>query len=169
MEELKKYYTLNDGQKIPCIAYGTYAAAEQDGAATLRLAIEAGYRYFDTASFYGTETYLAEAVRDSGLPRSEFIIATKAWKTELGYENIKAACKQSLEKLGTDYVDLYLLHWPSPSADYEDWKQLDLESWRAMEELCREGKAKSIGVSNFMPHHLDNIWQHISLASCKSD
>ena len=123
----------------------------------IRAAIEAGYRYFDTASFYGTETYLAQAVRESGISRDEIFIASKLWKTEMGYENVKYAFERSLDKLNTDYLDLYLIHWPLPDPEYKDWKQLDKETWRAMEELYQAGKVRAIGLSNFLPHHIDNI------------
>ena len=96
------------------------------------MAIEAGYRYFDTASFYGTEGYLAEAIESSGISRDEFFIASKAWKDEMGYEQTKKAFENSLERLKTDYLDLYLIHWPLPVPDYQDWKTLDVETWRAL-------------------------------------
>nr|WP_296960155.1 aldo/keto reductase [uncultured Mediterraneibacter sp.] len=157
MVEKMKEYCLNNGVKIPAVAFGTYKAAEGKSAEVIRTAIEAGYRYFDTASFYGTETYLAEAIKQSGLPREEFFIATKAWKEELGYENVKKAFYNSLERLQTDYLDLYLIHWPLPEPGYKDWKELDTETWRAMEELYQEGKIRAIGLSNFLPHHIENI------------
>ena len=155
-------YILNYGVQIPAVGFGTYKAAEGRNADVSRMAIESGYRYFDTASFYGTETYLAEAVRESGLHRDDFFIASKLWKTEMGYETVKTAFTRTLEKLETDYLDLYLIHWPLPEPEYADWRNLDRETWRAMEELCAEGKIRAIGLSNFLPHHIDNI-----LKDCK--
>ncbi|HJC43695.1 MAG TPA: aldo/keto reductase [Candidatus Mediterraneibacter gallistercoris] len=152
-----EHYILNNGVEIPAIAFGTYKAADGKSADVIRAAIEAGYRYFDTASFYGTETYLAQAVRESGISRDEIFIASKLWKTEMGYENVKYAFERSLDKLNTDYLDLYLIHWPLPDPEYKDWKQLDKETWRAMEELYQAGKVRAIGLSNFLPHHIDNI------------
>lgn len=152
-----EHYILNNGVEIPAIAFGTYKAADGKSADVIRAAIEAGYRYFDTASFYGTETYLAQAVRESGISRDEIFIASKLWKTEMGYENVKSAFERSLDKLNTDYLDLYLIHWPLPDPEYKDWKQLDKETWRAMEELYQAGKVRAIGLSNFLPHHIDNI------------
>ena len=102
-------YILNNGVQIPAIAFGTYKAADGKNADVIRMAIEAGYRYFDTASFYETETYLAEAIRESGRSRDEFFIASKLWKTEMGYENVKRAFSRTLENLETDYLDLYLI------------------------------------------------------------
>lgn len=154
-----EHYILNNGVEIPAIAFGTYKAADGKSADVIRAAIEAGYRYFDTASFYGTETYLAQAVRESGISRDEIFIASKLWKTEMGYENVKYAFERSLDKLNTDYLDLYLIHWPLPDPEYKDWKQLDKETWRAMEELYQAGKVRAIGLSNFLPHHIDNIFE----------
>ncbi len=152
-----KHYILNNGVEIPAVAFGTYKAADGKSADVIRTAIEAGYRYFDTASFYGTETYLAEAVRESGIARDEIFIASKLWKTEMGYDNVKSAFRHTLDNLKTDYLDLYLIHWPLPEPGYKDWKQLDKETWKAMEELVREGKIRAIGLSNFLPHHIENI------------
>lgn len=164
MKTIYDCYTLNNGVQIPCVAYGTYKAAEQETADTIREAIETGYRYFDTASFYGTEPYLADAIRESGISREEFFIASKVWKTEMGYEETKAAFQQTLERLKTDYLDLYLIHWPLPEVGYEEWKILDLETWRAMEELYRKGKIRAIGLSNFLPHHIENILKSSEIA-----
>lgn len=150
-------YVLNNGVEIPAVAFGTYKAADGKSADVIRAAIGAGYRYFDTASFYGTETYLAEAIRESGIPRREFFIASKLWKDEMGYENVKIAFERTLNNLRTDYLDLYLIHWPLPEPGYKEWRQLDKETWRAMEELYEAGKIRAIGLSNFLPHHIENI------------
>lgn len=153
-------FVLKNGIEIPAAAFGTYKAADGNSAQVIRAAIEAGYRCFDTASFYGTETYLAEAIRESGIAREEFFITSKAWKTEMGYENTKQAFERTLKNLDTDYLDMYLIHWPLPEPGYRDWKALDLETWRAMEDLYAEGKIRAIGLSNFLPHHIENILVH---------
>ena len=155
-------FILKNGIEIPVAAFGTYKAADGKSAQVIRAAIEAGYRCFDTASFYGTETYLAEAIRESGIAREEFFITSKVWKTEMGYENTKLAFERTLKNLDTDYLDMYLIHWPLPEPGYRDWKALDLETWRAMEDLYAEGKIRAIGLSNFLPHHIENI-----LANCR--
>lgn len=160
MKSIYDCYTLNNGVKIPCVAFGTFKTAQENNKEVLSTAIETGYRYFDTASFYGTETYLGEAIRDSGIPRGEFFLTSKMWKDEMGYESTKKAFRLSLERLGTDYLDLYLIHWPLPSADFQEWRQLDLETWRALEELYEEGRVRAIGLSNFLPHHIENILEH---------
>ncbi|MCI8321810.1 MAG: aldo/keto reductase [Dorea sp.] len=153
-------YTLNNGVKIPCVAFGTYKAALGDNVEILKQAAACGYRYFDTASFYGTETFLGQAIKESKLPREEFFITSKMWKDEMGYDAAKAAFSRSLEKLGTDYLDLYLIHWPLPSPGYKDWKTLDVKTWRALEELYEDGKIRAVGLSNFLPHHIENLLEN---------
>ncbi|MDO4285755.1 MAG: aldo/keto reductase [Eubacteriales bacterium] len=164
-ESMQKTYTLANGVAIPVLGFGTYKTMDEkrDGA-VLREAIRAGYRYFDTASFYGTEEALGEAIAESGIPREEFFIATKAWKSEMGYEQVKEAFAASLERLRLDYLDLYLIHWPLPVPDYEDWKELDAQTWAAMEELYQNGKVRAIGVSNFLPHHMKNLMERGRIA-----
>ena len=163
MNSMKDCYELANGVKIPCMGYGTYKAAEGNNEGIIKTAIEAGYRYFDTASFYDTEEALGRAIHESGIPREEFFLASKAWKTEMGYEEVKKAFAQTLEKLGTDYLDMYLLHWPLPNPEYKDWKELDVETWRGLEELYKAGKVKAIGVSNFLLHHLENLIQNCEI------
>ena len=153
MNSMKDCYELANGVKIPCMGYGTYKAAEGNNESIIKTAIEAGYRYFDTASFYDTEEALGRAIHESGIPREEFFLTSKAWKTEMGYEEVKKAFAQTLEKLGTDYLDMYLIHWPLPNPEYKDWKELDVETWRGLEELYKADKVKAIGVSNFLLHH----------------
>lgn len=157
MDNIYDGFKLNNGVLNPCIGFGTYKAADQRSADIIKMALETGYRYFDTASFYETEEYLASAVKEMGIPREELFITSKAWKTEMGYENIKKAFAQTLERLETNYLDLYLIHWPLPETGYENWKELNKESWKAMEELYAADKVKAIGVSNFLPHHLENL------------
>lgn len=163
MKNMYDCYTLNNGIEIPCIGYGTYKAADNKSSDIIRTAIDAGYRYFDTASFYETEAYLADAIRDSGLPREDFFIASKVWKSEMGYEETKAAFRRTLKNLNTDHLDLYLIHWPLPAPDCADWKQLDIDTWRAMEELYQEGRIRAIGLSNFLPHHIENLLEHCEI------
>lgn len=153
-------YTLNNGVKLPWAAFGTYKAAQGNNVEILKMAIDSGYRYFDTASFYGTEEYLGQAIKMSGIPREEFFIASKMWKDEMGYEEAKKAFAGSLKKLGTDYLDLYLIHWPLPQPGHETWKALDIETWRALEELYEEGRVRAIGLSNFLPHHIENLLEN---------
>ena len=160
MESIYDCFKLNNDMKIPCVGFGTYKAAEGNNEEILKTAIEAGYRYFDTASFYQTEEFVGQAIRESNLPREDFFLVSKMWKDEMGYQQTKDALEKSLKRLGTDYLDIYLIHWPRPSADCENWKELDLETWRAMEELQKEGKIRGLGLSNFLPHHIKNILEN---------
>ena len=147
------HFTLNNGLEVPAVGFGTYKASRE----SMELAIEAGYRYFDTASFYGNEGMLGEALRKSGIAREKFMIASKLWKADLGYTSTLEALNRTLEALGTSYVDVYLIHWPRPDLSREDWKELDRESWRAMEEMYSAGKIRALGLSNFLPYHAENI------------
>ena len=160
---MNKTYTMNNGVQIPAVGFGTYKAADGKSADVIKKAIGSGYRYFDTASFYGTEPYLAEAIRQSGLPRKDFFIASKLWKSEMGYENAREAFRRTLENLDTDYLDLYLIHWPRPFDLDAEWRDLDVETWKALEELYRAGRVRAIGVSNFLPHHLNNLMERTGI------
>ncbi|MCR4647733.1 MAG: aldo/keto reductase [Lachnospiraceae bacterium] len=153
-----KTFKLSNGIELPGIGYGTYLSTEgSKGDEAIRMALEAGYRYLDTASFYKNEEEVGKAVRESGIPREEIMTASKIWKTEMGYENTLKAFENSMERLGFDYLDVYLIHWPYNELSNADWKETIRETWTAMEKLYEEGKVKAIGVSNFLPHHLDVI------------
>ena len=155
---MNEFYTLNDGSKIPKIGFGTYNEEFADNKDVILQAIECGYRFFDTASLYETERSLGNALRESGISRSEVIIETKLWIDEMGAGNVEKAFERSLERLQTDYVDIYMIHWPRQTgSDDEDWKALDTETWRCMEKLVDQGKVRRLGLSNFLPHHLKNI------------
>ena len=149
-------FTLSNGVEIPAVGYGTYLTSEKDDG-TVAAALAAGYRHFDTASFYGTEQALGDALKAAGVPREELFLTSKLWKDEMGYENALAAFERSLQKLGTDYLDLYLIHWPRTDDLTAEWRQLDRDTWRALEELYRAGRVRAIGVSNFLPHHLRSL------------
>lgn len=152
-----KYYQLNNGNKIPTIGFGTYKAQEDEGIASVKKAIEAGYRLIDTAAKYENEEAVGKAIKQSGIAREELMITTKLWRENLGYESTKKAFETSLAKLDLDYIDLYLIHWPANAKNYENWQKANNDSWRAMEELVKEGKIKNIGVSNFWPEHLEPL------------
>lgn len=163
MSAIESKFVLTNGMEIPCVGFGTYNAKGGDNLKMIKDAIEVGYRYFDTASLYGTERALGQAIKESGIPRDQFMVASKVWIDEMGYENTKAALQRTLSRLQMDYLDFYLIHWPKQKETDENWKELDLETWRAMEELVQEGKIKAIGLSNFLPHHTDNILQHCKI------
>lgn len=157
LELIRESYKLKDGTKVPKIGFGCYNPRKQDYVTILKTAIDAGYRYFDTASLYETESDLAKALKESGIDRKEVQIASKAWYDELGYEETKAAFSRTLERLETDYLDFYLLHWPKASEDDPYWKEKDKSAWKALTELKKAGKIRHIGVCNFLPHHLENL------------
>ena len=150
--------TLRNGVQIPRLGFGTYKTLEGEVAeASVLVALEAGYRHIDTAAFYGNEVSVGRAIRRSGIPREEIFVTTKVWNTERGYEKAKASILASLERLGLDYVDLCLIHWPAIPKQYSDWEAINVDTWRAFTELHRLGKVRAIGVSNFKPRHLDAL------------
>ena len=142
---------LRDGGVIPQLGFGVFQVTPADTPAAVSRALEAGYRHIDTAAGYQNEAEVAEAVRSSGLSRSEVFITTKLFNDDHGFDNAKRAFHASLDRLGSEYVDLYLIHWPIPTYDKY------VETWRALIELRDEGLAKSIGVSNFQAAHLGRI------------
>ncbi|HEL1584596.1 TPA: aldo/keto reductase [Streptococcus suis] len=153
-----KDYLMNNGLTIPAVGFGTYQS--QDGEEVYQAvlaALKAGYRHIDTAALYGNEASIGQAIKDSGIPREELFITTKLWNDAHGYEEAKEAFAISLEKLGLDYVDLYLIHWPNPVAIRDRWQETNAATWKAMEELVVAGKIRTIGVSNFMVHHLEEL------------
>ena len=155
---MNEFYVLNDGTKIPKIGFGTYNEEFEDNKASILTAIECGYRFFDTASLYETERSLGAAIKDSGIARSDVMIETKLRIDEMGAEAAKTAVAKSLDRLQTDYIDIYMMHWPRQTgADDENWKELDIETWHAMEDMVRQGLVRRLGLSNFLPHHLKNI------------
>lgn len=152
-----EYDTLSNGLRLPKVGYGTYKTEGKEGIRVVTQALEAGYRLLDTASFYGNEEAVGEGIRRSGIPREELLLTSKAWRNEMGYENILAAFDRSCRRLGVEYLDLYLIHWPRVPYSDPDWKRHNAESWRALEELYRAGRVRAIGVSNFLPEHLDAL------------
>lgn len=155
-------FQLQNGLEIPNIGFGTYNPQGGDNCAIIRSAIEAGYRYFDTASLYGTERALGQAVKESGIDRKDIFIASKMWIDEMGYEETLQAFDRTIDRLQTDYLDLYLIHWPRRMEEDTDWKERGQATWHAMEELYKQGKIRGLGLSNFLPHHMGNI-----LANCE--
>ncbi len=139
----------NNGETIPQIGLGVFLMKDKDEfMKAIKWAIDAGYRHFDTAAYYGNEQWLGEALKESGLKRDEYFVTSKVWNSDHGYDKTMAAFEKTRNKLGLDYLDLYLVHWPAP--DY-------VGSWKAMEELYKAGKIKSIGVSNFKKHHMEDL------------
>lgn len=154
-----QYITLNDGQVIPSLGFGTYKATAEEGVASVQAALQKGYRLLDTAAKYENEEQVGQGIRLSAVPREEIKVTTKLWRENMGYEQTKSAVALSLQKLGLDYIDLYLIHWPANAKNYGNWQQANADAWRAMEELQDAGQIRSIGVSNFWPEHLDALLQ----------
>lgn len=158
---LNDTYTLNNGVKIPVVGFGTWQTPDGEVAEkSVLAALNSGYRHIDTAAAYGNEESVGRAIKKSGIRRDELFVTTKLWNSDHGYENTKKAIDTSLMKLGLDYLDLYLIHWPNPVAMRENWAELNSESWQAMEEAQKAGKIRAIGVSNFRKHHLDALLEN---------
>ncbi|WP_271986410.1 aldo/keto reductase [Pseudoclavibacter terrae] len=143
--------TMNDGIEIPQLGLGVYKVPDEEATRVVVDAIDLGYRHIDTAAFYDNEVGVGRGIRESGARRTDLFVATKVWHDRHGFDETLASFDESLERLGLDYVDLYLIHWPAPAQDRY------VETWRALERLRDEGRARSIGVSNFKGHHLDRL------------
>ena len=143
--------TLNDGHTIPQLGYGVFKVDPAETERLVSTALEVGYRHIDTAAIYGNEEGVGRAIAASGIPRDELFITTKLWNSEQGTDKPRAAIETSLDKLGLDHVDLYLIHWPRPDQD------LYVDTWRQLETFRGEGLTRSIGVSNFHRPHLERL------------
>ncbi|MDC3413604.1 aldo/keto reductase [Aquibacillus sp. 3ASR75-11] len=143
--------TLHNGVEIPVFGLGVYKIPEQEVYDSVTSALALGYRHIDTASFYENEEGVGKAIKDSDIPRNDIFVTTKVWNDEQGYDETLQAFERSLKRLEFDYVDLYLIHWPVPGK-YK-------ETWKALEKLYKDGKVRAIGVSNFLPHHLESLME----------
>ena len=163
-KNLQDTYTLANDVQIPCIGFGTWQTPNGETAInSVKAALKAGYRHIDTAACYGNEASVGQAIKESGVPREEIFVTSKVWNTERGYEKTLAAFETTMAKLDLDYVDLYLIHWPAAANQFENWKEISAQTWRALEELYIEGKVKAIGVSNFLPHHLEALLEGVKV------
>ncbi|RRO13132.1 aldo/keto reductase [Saccharopolyspora rhizosphaerae] len=145
--------TLNTGASMPQLGYGVFQVPADEVIAPVRAALDAGYRSIDTAKVYGNEEGVGKAIADSGVNREDLFVTTKLWNDDQGYDSTVKAFDASLARLGLDYVDLYLIHWPVPSKD------LYVETWKAFQEIYKSGRAKAIGVSNFQIQHLRRLFE----------
>ena len=148
---MKRTVAFADGTEFPLIGLGVMAIPDRDVPAAMRAAVELGYRSFDTAAVYRNERGTGIGVRECGLPRQEVFVTTKLWNARQGYDEALHAFDESMTTLGLDVLDLYLIHWPVPT------KGRYVDSWRALVRLKEEGRVRSIGVSNFLPEHLERI------------
>ena len=158
-------YKLSHGVGIPCVGFGTWQTPDGDVAVrSVAAAIEAGYRHIDTAQAYGNEESVGKGIRESGIDRKDLFITTKLWNSNHSYKLTMRTFEESMNKLGLDYLDLFLIHWPNPIAFRDHWQEANAESWKAMEELYEAGKIRAIGVSNFRPHHIEEILKTAKVA-----
>ena len=147
---------LSNGVEMPWLGLGVFLSKEgQEVERAVKCALEAGYRSIDTAAVYQNERGVGKAILESGIPRKEIFLTTKVWNSDQGYQSTFRAFEKSLEKLQTDYMDLYLIHWPKGD--------LSVETWKALEELYEQGRIRAIGVSNFMVHHLKHLLPHVRI------
>ena len=148
---------MNDGRQIPKLGFGTFLSSIEECYTSCRSAINEGYRHIDTASYYKNEQAVGQAVRDSKIKREEIFITTKLWNDDQGYDKTMRAFEQSHKNLGLEYIDLYLIHWPIPQGREKDYETLNDGTWKAFKELKEQGVVKSIGVSNFLPEHIERL------------
>jgi 2,5-diketo-D-gluconate reductase A len=141
----------HDGNSIPQVGLGVWQTPNDTAVTAVKAALSEGYRHIDTAAIYENEQGVGEGIRASGVDRSEIFLTTKLWNAEQGYDSTLKAFDASLKRLGTDYVDLYLIHWPAPNRDRY------VDTWKAFIQIQKEGRARSIGVSNFYPEHLQRL------------
>ncbi|RRO18726.1 aldo/keto reductase [Saccharopolyspora rhizosphaerae] len=149
--------TLNNDVTIPQLGFGVFQIPEEETTAAVAAALQAGYRSIDTAAAYGNEAGVGRAIAESGVPREELFITTKLWNSDQGYDSALRAFDRSLDALGLSYVDMYLIHWPTPK------RGLYLETWKALEQLVADRRVRAAGVSNFQPAHLERLFENSAL------
>jgi 2,5-diketo-D-gluconate reductase A len=149
--------TLNNGVTMPQLGFGVFQVPPDEVVEPVRVALESGYRLLDTAAAYRNEEGVGQAIVDSGVPRDDLFITTKLWNSDQGYDATLKAFDASLGKLGIEVLDLYLIHWPTPARD------LYVDTWKAFEQLYRDGRVRAIGVSNFAPHHLRRLHEETEI------
>ena len=149
----EKGFVLENDVELPFVGYGTYKVTDEK---IILDALDAGYRHLDTARMYKNEKMIGNAIKNSGLHRTELFLTSKVWKGDLGYDNTLRSFEATIEDLGVNYLDLFLIHWPQ-SAPGADWKPVLTETWKAMERIYKDCGARAIGVSNHLPHHLMHI------------
>lgn len=164
MQNHQTHVMLSNGVGIPCLGFGTWKTPAEQATASVLHALEAGYRHIDTATAYNNESAVGAAIASSGIARKDIFLTSKLWNPHQGYQSTLDAFERSLEWLQTDYLDLYLIHWPHDRKYFDNWEEMNCETWRAFEKLYKEGRIRAIGVSNFRPRHLDNLLTHCEIA-----
>ncbi len=164
LSKLTDCITLSNGVKMPCIGYGTWQTPSGEVAENcVKSALELGYRHVDTAWVYGNEPDVGRGIKKSGIKREEIFLTSKHWVTERGYDKTIKAVETSLENLGVDYLDLYLIHWPCVEKLTPEWKEINASTWRGFEKMYKDGKIRAIGVSNFQQKHLDALNEYAQI------
>ena len=158
-----KSFRLSNGVEIPAVGYGSYLSTEGNGKQTIIDALDAGYRYIDTAMFYQNEAEIGEALAEYDIKREDLFLVSKVWHTMLGRKKTLQSFDASLKALGTDYLDMFLIHWPMGPDKDTDWLALQTETWKLMEELYEAGRIRAIGLSNFLPHHIEPLIKNIKI------
>lgn len=158
-----KTFRLSNGVEIPAVGYGSYLSTEGNGKQTIIDALDAGYRYIDTAMFYQNEAEIGEALAEYDIKREDLFLVSKVWHTMLGREKTLQSFEASLKALGTDYLDMFLIHWPMGPDKDTDWLALQTETWKLMEELYEAGRVRAIGLSNFLPHHIEPLIKNVKI------
>ncbi len=159
MNNLSDCYTLSNGVEIPCIGFGTWYIPDGEIAIkAVKAAIDIGYRHIDTAAMYGNEKSVGDAIKANNIvSREKLFVTSKLWNSKQGYESTLVAFDRTMKDLQLRYLDLYLIHWPVVKGHKENWQKTILDTWKAFEKLYKEGKIRAIGVSNFLPHHLNTL------------
>ena len=165
MKSIQDLIKLSNEVEIPCMGYGTWRTPAGDDTVTaVKSAIECGFRHIDTAQLYGNEESVGEGIRAAGIDRREIFLTTKLKNSDQGYDATLKAFESSLKRLGVEYVDLYLIHWPVPVMFKDNWQEISRQTWKAMERLYEEKLIRAIGLSNFLPHHIENITASANVA-----
>ena len=159
MKKITDTFKMYNGVEIPCVGLGTWKCKDEEARISVLSALSHGYRLIDTAAAYGNERGVGQGIKDSGLKREEIFVTSKLRNADHGYKSTLEAFDLTLEKLGLEYLDLYLIHWPNPVQYRTTWKKAMQDTWKAMEELYEAGKIRAIGVSNFLPHHMDALME----------
>lgn len=163
IKNMQDTLTLYNGVKIPGIGFGVWQIPQDVTAKCVKDAIKAGYRNIDTAAAYHNEVEVGEGIRQAikelGLRREDLFISTKLWNDHRGYEKAKEAIETSLKNLDIDYIDLYMLHWPAVEKWHKNWRDINSDTWKAVEEYYEKGSLKAIGVANYLAHHIQALCQ----------